>query len=300
MLKAAGSGKRLSGIRPVTCSSNRCLAGLPRKASRDPQPVANRLAAQGAMQVSESACRGGDTQLGQLVPPSEPAPTDSPAQGQPALDGQAAPLSAGLASLDVEIPFRGREYRFTTPQGDVQIIGHAVATRSIFGAAQALAVLLFLAVAAYIVVLGSRGRFNWWLGRTGSTCLIAFGPAGLSLLAGPRPAGRGRRCDDQGKPCHGTSRVRTKGSGLFDFARIVMPVQKQRVLTPFLQEPVDDGRVWGMPAWPPRWAALRAAAAAAKRMHVAGGNACDKAAAYTPWKTSPQPVVSATSTGKAG
>jgi hypothetical protein len=117
----------------------------------------------------------GSVHFDQFVTPAKPAPADAPAQGQPPQSGQAAPLPAGLASLNVEIPFRGREYRFTTPQGDVQIIGHAVATRSIFGTAQALIVLLFLAVAAYVIILGSRGRFNWWLGRTGSTCLIVLG-----------------------------------------------------------------------------------------------------------------------------
>lgn len=89
--------------------------------------------------------------------------------------GQAAPLPAGLASLDVEIPFRGREYLFTTPQGDVRITGNAVAIDTLRGIGQVMAILLLLAGAGYTLYLAARGRFDWLLGQKGSTCLIAFG-----------------------------------------------------------------------------------------------------------------------------
>ena len=39
---------------------------------------------------------------------------------------QLAQVSAGLASLDVQLPERGQLYRFTTPRGDIAITARAV------------------------------------------------------------------------------------------------------------------------------------------------------------------------------
>jgi hypothetical protein len=55
-----------------------------------------------------------------------------------------------------------------------------------------------------------------------------------------------------------------------------------------------------MPARPPALVHLRAAAAAAKRSISSMGILSANASAKAPWKTSPAPVVSATSTGNAG
>jgi ABC-type multidrug transport system permease subunit len=121
------------------------------------------------------------------MPQAEPAPTA--ALTLPVLpglqergSGMAVPLPTGLASLDVDIPFQGREYRFMTPQGDVRITGHAVAAEAIFGIGQAIVILLLFVGGAYVLYLGSRGRFNWWIGRTGSTWLIAIGLLALLCL----------------------------------------------------------------------------------------------------------------------
>ena len=108
--------------------------------------------------------------------PAEQLPSDAPV----ALEGQAAAdltvaMPAGLASLDVEFPVEGRQYCFMTPQGDVYITGRAVATETVFGLGQALAVLALIAILGYVLLLAARGRFRWWLGRAGSTCLIAIG-----------------------------------------------------------------------------------------------------------------------------
>jgi hypothetical protein len=123
----------------------------------------------------------------QPMPQAEPAPTA--ALTLPVLpglqergSGMAVPLPTGLASLDVDIPFQGREYRFMTPQGDVRITGHAVAAEAIFGIGQAIVILLLFVGGAYVLYLGSRGRFNWWIGRTGSTWLIAIGLLALLCL----------------------------------------------------------------------------------------------------------------------
>ncbi len=96
--------------------------------------------------------------------------------------GTAAPLPAGLASLDVSFPFRGREYRFMTPQGDVRITGRAFATQTVDGLVQVIAILLILAAAACAIRLGTRGRLNWWIGRAGSTWLILIGLLALLCL----------------------------------------------------------------------------------------------------------------------
>ena len=39
---------------------------------------------------------------------------------------QMAQVAAGLASLDVQLPERGRLYRFTTPRGDIAISAHSI------------------------------------------------------------------------------------------------------------------------------------------------------------------------------
>ncbi len=117
---------------------------------------------------------------------AEQLPSDAPVAleegGQTAVDLTVA-LPAGLASLDVDFPVEGRQYCFMTPQGDVSITGRAVATETVFGLGQVLAVLVLIAILAYVLLLASRGRFRWWLGRTGSTCLIAIGL--LTLLCLP-------------------------------------------------------------------------------------------------------------------
>ena len=126
-------------------------------------------------------------QIGQPMSSDAVSPSGPFASGlspaQQAGDGGNVPLPAGLASLDVDIPFRGREYLFTTPQGDVRITGYAVASETIRGIGQATLLLLLVAGAAYVITLGARGRFDWCFGRTGSTCLIAIGF--LTLLCLP-------------------------------------------------------------------------------------------------------------------
>ncbi len=131
---------------------------------------------------------GGQAQVaGQPTSQSEPPPQDAaPLPGSPdqqqAGDGVAVPLPAGLASLDVDIPFQGLEYRFMTPQGDVRITGVALATETASGLGQTIAVLLLFVAGAYLLHLGSRGRLNWWIGRTGSTWLIVIGMLALLCL----------------------------------------------------------------------------------------------------------------------
>jgi hypothetical protein len=127
---------------------------------------------------------GYGNQPAQPMPTSEAVPATDflTATAQQSARGLGAPLPAGLASLDVDIPFRGQEYLFTTPQGDVRITGYAVAADTTRGVGQAIAILLSVAAAAYVLLLGVRGRFDWWLGRTGSTSMIAIGLLALLCL----------------------------------------------------------------------------------------------------------------------
>ena len=87
-------------------------------------------------------------------------PSDTPAGGpatQPARmqipSGVVVP-SAGLASLDVDIPVRGRVYFFTTPRGKVEITARAVSRRFISNAGYLVTVILALVagILAYRVV----------------------------------------------------------------------------------------------------------------------------------------------------
>ena len=69
-----------------------------------------------------------------------------------------------------------------TPQGDVRITGLALATETVSGLGQTIAVLLLFTAGAYLLRVGSRGRLNWWIGRTGSTWLIVIGVLALLCL----------------------------------------------------------------------------------------------------------------------
>ena len=88
----------------------------------------------------------------------------------------------GLASLDVDLPFRGQHYRFTTPRGDAQITAYAVSTRFLEGLKP-----LGIVILAVLVVLGFRElkrrgvTFSLPMQSVVSTVLIVFGPIGLAF-----------------------------------------------------------------------------------------------------------------------
>ena len=79
---------------------------------------------------------GGDrlTMDGQIVPPPTDQPLAAPFTQADDVGGygviRGEPLAnkpaSGLTSLDVQFPTRGREYRFTTPRGDTQILARAL------------------------------------------------------------------------------------------------------------------------------------------------------------------------------
>jgi hypothetical protein len=66
---------------------------------------------------------------GQFMPMQPPGVDPAAANAPPAPPGDAeaiAQVAAGLASLDVRLPQRGRLYRFTTPRGDLEIRARSV------------------------------------------------------------------------------------------------------------------------------------------------------------------------------
>jgi hypothetical protein len=94
--------------------------------------------------------------------------------------GGAAPtVGLGLVSLDVALPQRGIEYRFTTPRGDIEITARAVARRTVTTLWR---LGIFLAVVGAMLAVRRlvRDREAWTLesGKVGVT-LVAIGLTGI-------------------------------------------------------------------------------------------------------------------------
>jgi len=84
------------------------------------------------------------------LPAVAAAATPAPVSGE-----QIAQVAAGLAILDVQLPERGRVYRFTTPRGDIELQVHSIPT---------VALSKFANLAAVLVTL----FLIWLLGRESS------------------------------------------------------------------------------------------------------------------------------------
>ncbi len=91
---------------------------------------------------------------------------------------------AGLASLDVKLPWRGTVYFFSTPRGDAEITAQAASGRLLAGLLQAAAIALAAPVVWYVFVAARRGRFTWLANRKTATVLLALGVLGFCLLPG--------------------------------------------------------------------------------------------------------------------
>jgi hypothetical protein len=89
------------------------------------------------------------------------------------------PPATGLASLDVQIPVRGREFRFTTPRGDAQITVRSIST-AVSDRLISLAWVLGVTVVALLAVRWIRqGGLALFAGRAGAVTLIVLGIASL-------------------------------------------------------------------------------------------------------------------------
>jgi hypothetical protein len=97
-------------------------------------------------------------------------------------------IVTGLASLHLQLPDTEgmyRAYRFTTVRGDVQITGRAASQSLLVRLGQLAAVLLAIAVVAYLVRRWRRGGFAWLASRAGAATLACLGL--LMLLLGFLP-----------------------------------------------------------------------------------------------------------------
>jgi len=124
---------------------------------------------------------GGMGGMGQM-----PGDLAAAAQPQP-------PQAAGLASLDVQLPWRGTVYRFSTPQGDVAITARAASNELTTGAARTAAVVLLVVLIAGAAALVRRSNLSLPASRIGGAALILVAlllfcvfpvPGLLALLAG--------------------------------------------------------------------------------------------------------------------
>jgi hypothetical protein len=90
--------------------------------------------------------------------------------------GLGAPQAAtGFASLDVEFPTRGQEYRFTTPGGDTQISASAIERPLLNRLLRLLGVVVGLAVLAALYRQLKRFRFDDIVNRATCVLLVIFG-----------------------------------------------------------------------------------------------------------------------------
>src|SRR5262249_1724506 len=91
-------------------------------------------------------------------------------------------LAAGLASLDVQLPERGRLYRFTTPRGEVEITARAVPL-TVISRLWALVAILVTVIVIWLMGHESSRRFWIWLSGT-KTLAVGLILLGLASLIG--------------------------------------------------------------------------------------------------------------------
>jgi hypothetical protein len=124
--------------------------------------------------------------------PSGPMPPNGTLPGIEAAATAAAPapvsgeqitqVAAGLASLDVQLPERGRIYRFTTPRGDIELQAHSVPVVVLSRLASLAAVLVALLVAW---LLSRESSLRAAVGLLNSTtCGVALAIFGLISVVG--------------------------------------------------------------------------------------------------------------------
>jgi hypothetical protein len=97
-----------------------------------------------------------------------------PTSGYAPSTGTTAADAAGLSSLDVAIPERGRLYRFSTPRGQIEITARAVESTLVDRAANLIGVVFAMAFLAMAYNLFKRGISRW-----GGLALALLGLVGL-------------------------------------------------------------------------------------------------------------------------
>ena len=110
--------------------------------------------------------------------------SDEDSGGEFAYGGDATPIAAGLTSLDVGLAFRGEEFRFTTPRGDVKITARAV-SGGLLETLKELGILLATMAICMALFRVVQRHVDWLIGRAATTLMILFGL--FSLIIGPLP-----------------------------------------------------------------------------------------------------------------
>jgi len=121
---------------------------------------------------------------GYAIPGLGSQSVDDFARQQPAA-GEPFAVETHLASLDVDLPLRGREYLFTTPRGDIEITARAVSEPLVGRLLRLLA--LAVGTVVLIVVLRVLARLLPVLHRNRSVVAIVLLVGLLSLLLGIFP-----------------------------------------------------------------------------------------------------------------
>ena len=93
--------------------------------------------------------------------------------------------AVGLASLSVELPVRGRVYRFTTPRGEVAISARAVSNRFLDALEHSGVVVLAIVVGVGLFWIVRHRRLAGLAEAGGTTVLIVLGVA--SIITGVLP-----------------------------------------------------------------------------------------------------------------
>ncbi len=124
---------------------------------------------------------------GRLVPGRVRSDADLTGSGF-GVGGEAQTAGLGLVSLDVALPQRGIEYRFTTPRGDIEITARAVSRRTLTTLRR---LGIFLAVIGAMLAVRRLVRASavWPLasGKVGIT-LVAIGLTGIVIGVLPNAA----------------------------------------------------------------------------------------------------------------
>ncbi|MCR4411289.1 MAG: hypothetical protein NUV77_02555 [Thermoguttaceae bacterium] len=146
------------------------------------QSAANAPAALDARMQQRLAEQGGGygygAAPGAMPPALQPPATQPPAAPAPATAAVAPPVqvpATGLASIDVALPVRGREFYFTTPGGQIEINARAVSERFVSNGLRVALVALGLLVVLVIARAARRGAFAWVTGRKASITILLLG-----------------------------------------------------------------------------------------------------------------------------
>ncbi len=93
--------------------------------------------------------------------------------------GVPATVAAGMASLDIELPRRGRVLYFTKPRGDASITAQAVSETTVSDASNTGVAVAIVLIAAILAHFAARFRFRWLASRRGVALLLILGTVGL-------------------------------------------------------------------------------------------------------------------------